>query len=277
MTYGTGLAPDREESRTQDAAERNFAAHTLGPRVLAASDTIQNIAWVRNQRAFPSCVGQAFAECIDAKRQEEPWASAVSIWREARRRQGRTERIGEGTRLEYAVAGLINRGWDPYVSGEDASTEEAGLAAAEAGDDLDDELFAHDKRMTGDLERYRVVERGADKLDIIDEALMRDFGVVIGTGLRDPFFRFRGDPLLDDEVLDTAHIGGGDNGHAMRVVGRAQHPQARSRRKYLIQNSWSSRWGGCRLPSGLWVAGCCWADETAIASCWDAHVLEVKV
>jgi hypothetical protein len=282
MTYLTGAHPDRPESRDRDSVDYNFARTTAPDRaVYATSDTdfVQPIRWIRAQPKFPDCVGQTVAEIVDAFSYEgglpEPtWASGVSIWRDARRRQGLIEQIELGTRLEYAIESLVSRGWDPYREGEDTDDEEAGKGAAPAGDDLADEMFADDKRLPKDIKRYRIIGLGSGVLDAVDEALRRGWGVGIGTGLLDPFLSApMRTPDQPEQVLGTDYLGGNKNNHAQRVAGRGTHD---GRRKYLLQNHWTVDWWGCHAPDGGWLQGCCWVDEAVLVNAHDIHVVEVR-
>jgi hypothetical protein len=274
MTYLTGAYPDREESRERDRLVFNFAT-SEGAHVVAVNETtiVQPVRLVRNQWAFPSCVGQTIAACVDATRKEPPWASAVSIWREARRRQGLIEVIELGTRLEYAIEGLIGRGWDPYREGEDGDEVEAGKGAPPAGDDLDDEMDADDNRQPHDIHRYRIIGAGGGVLDELVEALRRGWGVAIGTGLTDAFFSHVGSPDTPDLVLGLEHMSGSKNLHATRIFGSHRID---GRYECLLQNSWGEGWGGCHAPDGTWLPGCVWVDEDVIVGANDVHVVEVR-
>lgn len=264
----TGLAPDRPETRERDASERPYA----GVLELGGAGPVQPIAWIRDQRR-PSCVGQSLAAPIDAVLGAPPWASAVSIWREARRRQGRIEQINEGTRFEYALEGLALRGWDNYRWDEEDDAVEAGLGAPPAGDDLADELDAFDRRAPN-MQRWRIVGVGADLPDGVEDAVRNGLGVVIGTGLRQPFFEYRSSPDLKDAILGPEFVGGNSNGHGMRIAGIDWRD---GRRVFLLQNSWGVDFGGCHLPNGQWQPGCCWVSEAVIVDAWDLHAFEVRV
>jgi hypothetical protein len=270
----TGALPDRAASRDRDRSEYNFA-NTTGVHVATYASAIafvQPMAWVRDQPVFPDCVGESKAAFIDSRLPGPPWASGVSIWRDARRRQGKIEQIDIGTRIEYAVDSLVERGWDPYRAGEETDDVEAGKGAAAAGDDLDDELFAHDTRLPEGLARYRIIGFGSSVLDAVDEALRRDFGVIIGTFLTDAFLSHRRTPDQPDVVLGKEYFAGFRNSHAMRLRGRAIFG---GRRAYLIQNSHGPSFGGCRAPDGIWQPGCVWVDEAVIEAAHDKHVLEL--
>jgi len=280
MTFLTGAHPDRQESRDRDRVDFNYAATSVPSALETESDFIQPIRWIRAQPKFPDCVGQTFAEIVDAlgydgNLPEPTWASGVSIWRDARRRQGLIEAIEIGTRLEYAVDSLVLRGWDPYREGEDYDDIEAGKGAAPAGDDLADEMFADDKRLAKDIKRYRILGLGSGVLDQVDEALRRGWGVGVGTGLSDLFLNYQQrTPDQPEHVLGLDFIGGTENGHAQRVAGRGTY---NGRRKYLLQNSWTESFAGCHAPDGGWLPGCVWADEAVIVGAHDVHVLEIRV
>lgn len=271
----TGAHPDRQESRERDRIDVNFRD---APQIadltayLTEPDFVQPIRWIHEQPKFGSCVGESCSAMIEAPR-AGPRVSGVSIWREARRRQGRVEVIEIGTRFEYAVDGLVERGWDPYRDGEETDEEEAGKGAPPAGDDLGDEMFADDKRLGKDLKRYRILGLGSAVLDAVDEALRRGWGVGIGSGLLTPFFHYARTPDQPEHVLGVDYMGGHKDNHAQRVAGRAITKDGR--REYLVQNSWGTDWGGCHAPDGSWLAGCAWVDEAVIVGAHDVHVVQV--
>lgn len=260
-----GLVPDRPETR---AADRQFSANYKAAQS-AVGFYMQGAGDLRDQVSFPSCVGQSLAACIDGLNPGVK-ASAVSIWREARRRQGKIESITEGTRFEYAVEGLVHRGWDTWKPGEDASNEEAGAFAPPAGDDLADELFAHDKRITA--QRSRISEEGEKRYELIEVALQANHGVVIGIGTRPKFLRHTGVQNQPDVVLGLAYLGGDVDGHGMRV--RAFWRDRDGNRIYMLQNSWGPFWGGCHGPDKVWYPGCVWVSQAVINVAWDLHVVE---
>jgi len=84
--------------------------------------------------------------------------------------------------------------------------EEAGLGAPPAGDDLSDELFAHDTH-DEHMVRYRIGGIGADRLDAVDAALETGLGVVIGTGTTSRYWDFTGDPSKEDSIIGTDAMG----------------------------------------------------------------------
>lgn len=282
----TGCHPDTPAQRERDASECAFS-RVAGAVRSDSGVILQRVPWLRNQTPRASCVGHSFSGGIDGVIAHEldlptrnttkppegtPWASGISIWREARRRQGRIEQIDRGTRLQYAVEGLVSRGWDPYRPDEERDDDEAGKQ-----DDLWDEMFAHDQRAGAKAARYRIWQDGADRLDLIDAALSDPTLVVVGAWyLRDAFFDVRGSSDDSDVVVD-GEVGGGKNSHAMRVFGRRV---LGGRKQYAIQNSWGGGWGGLHLPAGQWLRGCAWLDESAIAPsavCHDLMVMRPEV
>lgn len=281
MNYLTGALPDRHESRERDESEFNFSGTVAAYHVAhaSASDFVQPVRRITEQPRYPNCVGQSLAAIVDALRPVRPdeavkiYASGVSIWREARRRQGLIEVIELGTRLEYAIDGLITRGWDPYREGEDWDDEEAGKGAPLAGDDLADEMAAFDNRLPSDIRRYRILGLGSGVLDAVDEALRRGWGVGIGTGLLPPYFSHARTPDQPEMVLGLEHMSGHKDNHAQRVAGRADY---NGRRKYVVQNSWGADFGGCHAPDGTWLPGCVWVDEDVILGAHDIHVAEIR-
>jgi hypothetical protein len=264
-----GLIPDLKRHRERTLRE---CAFVRGSYRAAADPVVQAIAWIRQQPRFGSCAGESCAAVVDGLVGGPPYASGISIWREARRRQGRIDHIEEGTQLVHAIEGLVYRGWDPYREGEEWDEEEAGLGAPDAGDDLSDELFAHDTH-DEHMVRYRIGGVGADRLDAVDAALETGLGVVIGTGTTSRYWDFTGDPSKEDTIIGTDAMGGETGGHAQRIAGRSHRI---GRRIYLVQNSWSVWWGGCYLPDGLWQAGCCWADESVLGAAWDVWAIGPK-
>jgi hypothetical protein len=263
----TGLVRDRASSRDRDLSECRFE---LSGYAVSEPTLLQPVTRIYRQPKFPSCAGECCAGRISGINGGPPYASGVSIWRDARRRQGLIEEITRGTRLEYALESLAMRGWDPYREDEEYDEEEAGLGAPPAGDDLFDEMRAAEHRGGPALTRYRISE--IELLDGIDAALHTGLAVVGGWGLREAFFHVRGDPSQPDVVLDTEHISGDDNGHGMGIFGRAM---VEGERRYLVQNSHDEDWGGCHLPEGRWQPGCCWVKERAIRTAWDVHAFVV--
>jgi len=63
-----------------------------------------------DQGSLPSCVGQAYADCVHSLVPGVPRASAVGIWRTARSYHGRAEEI-TGTYLHWGAEALERRGW----------------------------------------------------------------------------------------------------------------------------------------------------------------------
>ncbi len=277
----TGCLPDTDRQREQDASECPYT----GAGDPGAKDTtvVQTVAWLRSQSPNPSCVGHAFAHGMDGAiarhlglpSRDTPmppgdalWVSAVSLWREARRRQtGSMEEIDKGTRLYHCAEGIAKRGWDPYVPGEERDKGEASKQ-----DDIVDELFAHDTR-DPDCKRYRITGRGADRVDQIVQALSNPRNVVVGAWfLRDAFSAIQPDDFAT--IVTDEHVGGRDSSHAMRIFGVTQ---VDGKRVLLVQNSWRKR-GGIYLPDGTWMRQCYRFSEEAIGDTklmHDAHVIRL--
>lgn len=272
----TGAYPDRDESRERDRCDFNFDDSTFGGTLVHEPDFVQVIRRIHDQPVFGSCCGNTGAACLEAVQAPvDPFISAVSLWRDARRRQGRIEQIELGTRLEYVFESMVERGWDHYVEGEEYDEEEAGKGAAPAGDDLLDEMTADDHRLPRTVKRYRILGIGSAVLDAVDEALRRGWGVGIGTGLTSKFFSHARFPEQPEMVLGLDFMSGDENRHAQRVAGAGRQPNGR--RKYLIQNSHGRNFGGCHAPDGTWLRGCIWVDEAVIANTQDRHIVQVVV
>jgi len=260
MKHLCGTLPDRPVTRFSDAVAANYGSAKALPapgtgRVLAVPSP-------RRIQFAPACLGYSGAEIIDAAHGNVITASAIGIWREARRRQGLIENIDEGTRTEYMIDGLIHRGWDHYKEGEDTDPVEAGRGAAPAGDDLASELDAYDHRGTT-ITHYRIFE-----LDALSDATDRGLGVSGAFGLKEPFFN-----LKPNEVATAAHMGGEQNGHAVRIVRVWKMPGGRYRA--LGQNHWPDPWGGAHDPEGQYWPWCFLIDEDALVGAWDLYALEV--
>ena len=281
MIYLCGAHPDRQSSRDRDKTDFNFvnSKHeaVLGASYSTDTDFVHPIYWIGSQPKFPDCVGETCSEIVGAAfPADSPRPSGVSIWREARRRQGEIEIIDEGTRLEYAFEGLVMRGWDPYRPGEETDDVEAGKGAAPAGDDLGDEMFAYDKRLNQNVQRFRILGVGSDILDQVVEVLRRGptWGLGVGMFLADKFFDVVGDPNGPDDALDESFFAGDKNGHAMRPAGmRVRNGEL----EILLQNHWTVAWGGCRLPDGTWQPGCVWVSGKALVGANDIHALQVII
>lgn len=254
MQMSTGLLPRREETREMMAANHQLE---IGEDVKDET-IIQPIAWIRNQLIKPSCVGQTFAGGVDTKIEPgKPWCSAVDLWRDARRRQDNLEGVLDGTRAEYVIASLIERGWSPYKDGEDA--RDIDEDDNETGS-LADEMFAHDKRQTN-VVNYDI-SRDRKKQTII--ALNRGYVVGGGWGLADDFGRAKFNEILQANRMNTNR-----SGHEMRIVGYVAELRA-----FLIQNSWGN-WAGCEV-NGVRYPGCCLISEEALEAAWDIDAVEIK-
>lgn len=251
MPVKCGLLPRQESTRQRYAATCAYAHFASAPKTV-----MQRISWVRNQLQKPSCVGHAFAAGIDGALGRPPWASAVELWRDARRRQGNLEGILDGTRAEYVIESIVRRGWSPFQPGEDSRSSR--------DDDnpkgkLSDELFAYDKRQTRAL-HYSITK---DRVAAVIDALSKGFVVCGGWGLQD---KFMAPPAR--KMLDASYFGG-LSGHEMRIVGYDAEQNG-----FLVQNSWGPFWSSARF-NGIVEEGCCLIGEDALLAAWDIDVIEV--
>jgi hypothetical protein len=250
----TGLLPRRPETREMLASEHLFAAAEVRRETI-----IQPIAWIRDQRAKPSCVGHAFAAGVDAHLGTPPWCSAVDLWEDARRRQGNVEGVLSGTRAEYVIASLMKRGWSPYHEGEDSRP--VGEDADGRGSSLCDELYAHDTRQLG-VVHYDI---SRDRTGSVIEALKAGYAVGGGWGLADKFFTARGRDILDPSYLNTH-----SNGHEMRIFAYFEPLRA-----FGLQNSWSHRQSAFTV-GGVTYEGCVLITEESLEVAWDIDALEIR-
>ena len=258
MKHLCGTLPSRSLS-TQPLYRPTLAPSALGGDQLLV--TRWN-TWLRRQQT-PSCLGHAIITLVEIQVGDAPRLSGVSLWREARRQQGRIERIDEGARVEYGLSALYERGWsDPWRPGEEADPVEAGLGANDAGDDPFDELSAYDT-----IHRSRSERIGASSaLTDIQLALQSNVGVLWAGGTRDPFYSLRRDELVTPE-----HLGGYAGGHAMTIVGRAQREGELA---FLMRNTWGPNWGGATV-NGVLVPGLFWASPSAVLQAWEHHVIRI--
>ena len=254
-----GTSPDSVDVRLTQIKKRRWRklGNTPPGTILQRVDVLQ-----REQLGWPSCAGQTLAEGIDRQLpvNSNP-VSAVSIWRDARRRSGTPiSNISVGTTITSCIDSIIHRGWDDWVKGEDSDPVEMGAGAPKAGDDLRDELMAHDNKKRVTL-HYRITS-----LDELDDALAKGASVAAGFGVRKPFIT-----LKTGEVATRYHLGGGSNGHAMSIVGRIIRDGGRL---YVVQNHWTD-WGGCVIE-GRTLDGYCIVDEEAVRSAWDLHAIVIR-
>lgn len=250
-----GTAPDSHATRQLDRQRRpwRMTGSTAGESILQAPSK-----WRREQGQRPSCGGQTASALIEVVFPEFPRASAVDLWRGARRRLGfDLDDLDRGTKWSAILAELDLRGFDDWNPGEDEDPREGGRGAPPAGDNLRDEMRASDRRGLVDYQRLFT-------LDEIDDALAAGAGVGASFGTRDAF-----DDLGFGEIADTHHLGGSSGGHAMRLLARIM---VGGRRIYVTANWWGDRWGGCAVE-GLMLPGHCLIDESAVDRAWDVLAL----
>jgi hypothetical protein len=181
----------------------------------------------------------------------------VDLWTDARRRQGALEDAGSGTRLEYVIESLIERGW----SKERPWENEQSVSKDAAMPPLFAELDAFDKRQKN-LRHHSIA--GSDRTRQVVEALARGHGVVFGTGVKNPYFYPRRNTVLGPEAL-----GGDENGHAQRIRGYSTRRSA-----FVVQNSWGSYFGGVEWEDGRDLDGCVFVSPQVIEEAWDIEVFE---
>src|SRR5512145_329184 len=228
-------------------------------RVVAATGDILIPRWltrIHNQWHRPFCVGYGIASQLEGQVGDDPPISGLGIAREAHRLQGRIESISSGTRVEYGIDAVQSRGWDEYEPNEEDYDAEAGKGAPPAGDDILSELQAHDNRRR--ITEHLYLVRPGD----VDDALAEGLGVVIATGTRSGFV-----DLKPDDVATEKHLGGGDGGHCMVIIGRIGG-------RYLLRNSWGSDWGGANVDGQL-RGGLFWASPAVIKHCWERHTFRI--
>lgn len=249
-----GTAPDHVHHRERRHRWQRSAGAVTGI-VLQRTDVL-----LRDQVDTPSCLGQACIAAVDAQTPVgAPPGSGIGVWRDAHRRQGMIEAVDMGTRPEYALASLVERGWDNRHANEELDPKERGLKAPPAGDTLSDELTAADRD-------HRIASYRLHGCDDLDDALAARVGIVGCFGTRQAF-----ETLKPDEVATGTHLGGSNNGHAMRIAGRVV---IAGLRRYLITNSWGKFWGGCHVGD-LWLPGYFLADEEVVDDAWDLIAIKL--
>lgn len=259
-----GALPSRETTTNayrvgapfRPAAVSELPADGLAPRALELR--------LRGQGG-PYCVGEGCGgECERQCPPHDP--SGASIWREAHRQQGMIEEIDRGTRIEYGIAAIEGRGYsDPWRQGEDSDTEEWGLNATAAGDDLADELSAY-ATAHHTIDHATIWGFGADLHRQLQLAIAGGQGIICATGLRSQFFS-----LGPDEVATLEHIGGEANGHCMLIVG--WRLASNGKPEFLLRNSWNT-WGGATV-NGRFYPGLFWCSAEAVNTFWEFHLLRV--
>lgn len=282
-------ALQREPQRLvdEDVARRAFAtvAARLAFPASYGTTIVRPTGPILSQPMFPNCAGQTGAALlnwrldavgrVDRVTGQPLRASGTSLWRDARRRRWGwrgMQDIDSGSYIRDILESVCERGFDPWRPGEDRDPEEAGQDAPHAGDDLSDELFAHDQRMP-DTERYRFSEGPYDIGDAV-EAAFGDPRVELGFGggCRDAFFALRPHPDQPNVLVTSALRGGDENGHAERIFGVHRVNGAR---RWLVQGSWTDRFAGCHGPDGTFLHGCYECDDSVLLEAWDIHCLVV--
>lgn len=221
---------------------------------------MQPIGRLRDQRSTPSCVGQAVAAAVEGLTGFD--GSAISLWTDARRREGSLFDPEAGTNPDAAIDSLIARGLDPYEPGEESRRPGEYVVMP----DLDDELEAEDRKWSASIQRFLIngATTAKQRLEIVAALQTKTHGVLWGVGLRDPFFG-----LNENDVADERHIGATYNGHEMRIFIYDADTD-----RFGVQNSWSDFAGltfqGRRYPGCFWVKA-----EAAIALAWDTMIVQL--
>lgn len=231
---------------------------------VGSGSVVQKIAFVRNQQAKPSCVGQSVASCVDAVIASDAFpVSAVHIWIDARRRQNDLEGALDGTRVEYALASIVNRGVDRYSSIEDVQDTSLDVELPT----LMAELEADAHRLQ--VNHYAIVDNRSTQ---VRQALQAGHGVVMCTGVGGAYFDIAFNKVATPVELDPSYI---TAGHAQRVFAYFDDLGL-----FGVVNSWGQTWGGFAL-SGTSTGtpalynGCVLVEPAVIENAWDIDVFDL--
>lgn len=259
MTYTLGALPRSSRSKMLSKTASWCALSTYQGTVM------QKVAFVRNQQAKPSCVGQAVASCVDSKNlgAEFPLASATQLWIDARRRQGNLEGCLDGTRVEYALDSLKERGVGTYTSEDDTQ------------DIIDDgripslmkELEADTHRVN--VSHYILEENRSER---VRQALQAGQCVVLCTGVSYDYGDMGFNQVVTPRDLDPNMY---TRGHAQRVFAYFDDVGL-----FGVVNSWGVTWGGFAMNSteahGVFK-GCVLVEPACIEQAWDIDVFDVTL
>jgi hypothetical protein len=261
-----GCEPNRPQTRESAKRYTPFLIGTSGQEFV-----VQDIGLLRNQWHRPSCIGQGFCEAVGhqlRRRGVTTLVSGVDTWRDARRVQGRLDDC-IGTRPEYAVASLINRGWSEFHPGEDY--DEQGEPSC-AKDNLEDEVFAADGHMVeSNFAEY--VPSDKQIIALLMTALAEGKAVIKCSGVSGSYAGYYAARDSEVVVFGPNDVGLYGAGHCERVLGYHVLPSGEV--IFLIQGSWGKGFGGVRLPDGRWQEGCAWISQTALENSWDSYVISL--
>ena len=245
----TGLTRRSPETTAKFLGSRMYSRRASPP-----STVIQPVVFVRNQENKGSCVGQAVNACIDAVA-GGVYGSAVDTWIDARRREGNLA-APNGTRSEFAIESIMERGVSPFDTSQDVQDPSLDVQLPA----LDSELAAYDRRVQ--VTDHMVVP--VPRRDDIISALHASYGVVFGAGVTDCYFN-----PPNNTVLDSTYIGVDYNGHEQRIFAYFADLDA-----FGVQNSWGADW--CWFTyGGRTFHGCTLVNPTAIDLAWDVDVLNI--
>jgi hypothetical protein len=230
----------------------------------AIETVIQQLATLHDQRAKPSCVGQAWGQCVEAAVGTR--VSCVDVWEGARTMQGNAGVSEVGTRGEFAWWWLQEHGWTNYLPGEDERPESED-EDYRVGASLADTMQAHQQRRSRvKLVRTISLSQSADAIAVQVVAALKDGMGVVREGATTLAYQ----RAPRNFVLGPEFFRGDDGGHAERVAGYSSELDA-----FLVQGSWGD-WTSCLLPDGREAHGCCWISRAVLAEAWAIDVIRVR-
>lgn len=254
MTFVTGL--QRRPDGVRDhllASSRYVGVSTDGA---ASLRILQRVLRIHDQGNKPSCVGQSHAAGVEAILGTP--VSSVDLWTDARRRQGSLVNPLVGTRSEFAILSLMQRGISPYITGEDERPVDEDIRLA----GLDAELAAYDRRQLNAI--HYCIPPG--DLDSLASALERGMVVTLESGCKQAYFSA---PF--DTVLGLEYRSGDTDGHSERIYGRIPE-----RKAWAVQGSWGDGFGGWR-DGDVTHHGCVLVSDEVIEAAWNLDAIEIKV
>lgn len=263
----TGAAPCSAAFREKTA---KFDTSLSGSALSPAEQCFQKIELLRNQWQWPSCIGQGFTSCTDyltrRSNPKAPLASAIDLWRDARWRQGKLERV-VGTRPEYAIESLIKRGFSEYQNGEDLDDV---VEPPTEIDDMGDELNAASHRLPEGF-AHQLSYPGSSAVATVVTALQDGCAVVKCCGVGSAYANYYASRDADVVVFGPNDAGAYGPGHCERVFG---YQKVGSSYQFAIAGSWGAGFGGIRCGD-VWVPGAAWVNEKSLEACWDIVIISL--
>lgn len=255
MTLATGLQRRPDDVRDQLFSSSRYVGVSIDGA--ASIRTLQRVLRIHDQRNKPSCVGQSHAAGIEAILGMP--VSAIDIWTDARRRQGNLVNPLVGTRSEFAILSIMQRGISPYIQGEDDRPIEEDLHIS----GLNAELAAYDRRQVNAV--HYCIPPG--DLDSLASALEQGMVVTLESGCKQAYFTA---PF--NTVLGPDYRSGNTDGHSERIYGRIPE-----RKAWAVQGSWGDGFGGWRDTDGVTHHGCVLVSDEVIEAAWNLDAIEIKV